>query len=348
VNVINFTEVEILTNIDGLEPLCGRLMNIGINGFVINDPNDFEDLLAHKTGNWDYIDDELMSLKDKTPSVTVYIADNEQGAEMLSLLRDEIGAMSNFAAENSLDFGELTVNMKNIREEDWADNWKQYFKPFNCGEKLLVKPSWEEITDTGGRTVLEIDPGSSFGTGQHHTTKLCLELFEEFIEPFEFELNGETVIGGRAVLDLGCGSGILGIASALLGASYVKAVDVDENSVKIARENFAKNNIPSEKYEIDCGNILTDEAFAKSINYMFGKFNGYDVIVVNIVADIIIAMSKLFVNYLWNGGVIVLSGIIKERADEVYAAMDAAGYEKRGERESGGWVAAFFTEKDDE
>jgi ribosomal protein L11 methyltransferase len=327
VRKINFSEIEILTAVDGIEPLCGRLLNIGINGFVINDPNDFNDLLSHKNGNWDYIDDELMSLADKTPSVTVYIADNEQGAEMLLLLRDEISALKDFAEKNSLDFGELSINIKNIREEDWADNWKQYFKPFNCGEKLLVKPSWEDVADTGGRIVLEIDPGSSFGTGQHHTTKLCLKLLENYIKP------------GQTVLDLGCGSGILGIAASLLGAADVCGVDIDENSVKIAKENFAKNKISADNYNVYCGNIISDKIFAESL------MREYDILTVNIVADIIIAMSGMFAKFLKKGGVIILSGIIKERADEVYTAVEKADFIKKDECESGGWVAAVFALK---
>jgi ribosomal protein L11 methyltransferase len=326
--VINWTEVEILTSTDGIEPLCGRLLNIGINGFMINDPNDFNDLLEHKTGNWDYIEDELMNLRKKTPSVTVYIPENEQGNETLSYLRDEVNALKVFAEANSLDFGKLSINLKNIREEDWADNWKKYFKPFMSGEKLLVKPSWEEIPDgftDSGRAVLEIDPGSSFGTGQHHTTKLCLELLEDYAD-------------GAKLLDLGCGSGILGIAAAILGASYVRGVDIDENSVKIAAENFAKNNITADKYRIDCMNILSSNAAADSLYIP----DGYDVLTVNIVADIIIAMSPLFNKFLSESGNIIVSGIIKERSDEVYTAMESQGYTKINERESGGWVAAVY------
>ncbi|MDR0943684.1 MAG: 50S ribosomal protein L11 methyltransferase [Ruminococcus sp.] len=318
---INWVEALITTNAAGIEPLCGRLLNIGINGFVISDPEDFNDLLLHKTGNWDYIDDELMSLRDKTPSVTVYIAENEQGNETLAMLRDQIESLRRYGIENSIDFGELSINLKNIREEDWADNWKQYFKPFICGEKLLIKPSWDDITDTGGRTVLEIDPGSSFGTGQHHTTKLCLELLEGYAE-------------GSKVLDLGCGSGILGIAALLLGAAYVCGVDVEENSVKTARENFAKNKLKT--FDIYCGNIITDETFANKLK------NGYDVLTVNIVADVIIAMSPLFGEYLAETGRIIVSGIIKERAEEVYSAMEKLGYKRISEAESGGWVAAVY------
>jgi ribosomal protein L11 methyltransferase len=313
-------------NTAGIEPLCGRLLNIGINGFVINDPADFAEFLEHKTGNWDYIDDELMKLKASDTSVTVYIADNEQGAETLSLLREQTSALKNFAETENLDFGSLSITLKNVREEDWADNWKQYFKPIKIGNKLLIKPSWEEISDTDNRKVLEIDPGSSFGTGQHHTTKLCLELLEDAVKP------------GERLLDLGCGSGILGIAALLLRADFVQGVDIDANAVRVADENFTKNNVIYNQYKLNCGNIIADTAFADSL-YREG---GYNIITANIVADVIISMSGLFRRYLSKDGLIILSGIIKERADEVYAAMETAGYIFYSEKESGGWVAAVF------
>jgi ribosomal protein L11 methyltransferase len=325
---INWIEVEIITSSAGIEPLCGRLLNIGINGFVISDPEDFNDLLEHKTSSWDYIDDELMSLRDKTPSVTVYIAENEQGSETLAMLKEQTESLREYGLQNGFDFGELSTNLKNIREEDWADNWKQYFKPFFCGSKLLIKPSWEDISDTNERHVLEIDPGSSFGTGQHHTTKLCLELLEKFAQ-------------GANVLDLGCGSGILGIACAILGADYVKGVDIDENSVRIADENFRKNNIPKDKYSLSCGNIIADRAFADSLK----TDTKSDLIVANIVADVIIAMSTLFGEYLAQTGKIIISGIIKERSDEVFEAMEKAGFSLLQECESGGWAAAVYKKR---
>jgi ribosomal protein L11 methyltransferase len=246
------------------------------------------------------------------------------------MLREQVEALRVFGVSENLDFGSLTVELKNVKESDWADNWKQYFKPTKIGEKLLIKPSWEEVSDTEGRTVLEIDPGSSFGTGQHHTTKLCMELLEGIVKP------------GDRVLDLGCGSGILGIAAVLLGADFVNGVDIDENCIRVARENFDKNKIAPTKFKLTCGNIIGDEAFASSLE------TGADIITANIVADVLIAMSGIFGRFLKKTGKVIISGIISERAEEVYAAMHERHFKMLSEAHSGGWVAAVFVPNGEE
>ncbi|MDE7293280.1 MAG: 50S ribosomal protein L11 methyltransferase, partial [Oscillospiraceae bacterium] len=291
--------------------------------FVIRDAKDFEDFLNDKTGNWDYIDDDLMNLKDCETTVTFYLADNSQGADMLAMVRSEMAELKKLDEENA--FGRLEVTLANVKEEDWANNWKQYFKPIEIGSKLLVKPSWEDYDGRDSRTVLEIDPASSFGTGQHNTTRLVLEFIEE---------NMPT---GAKVLDLGCGSGILSIAALLLGAERATAVDIDLNSVKIARENAEKNNIPSEKYATHCGNIVTDSALRSKIG------SGYDLITANIVADVIIAMSGLFREFLKSDGKLIVSGIITERSDEVLQKLDECGFKLVTLKESEGWAAALLT-----
>ncbi|MCM1023955.1 MAG: 50S ribosomal protein L11 methyltransferase [Prevotella sp.] len=319
---MNWTEVNIFTTSEGIDPVCGCLLGIGVTGFVIKDSKDFEEFLADKTGNWDYIDDDLMNLRDCETCVTVYLPDDTQGADMLSALRSEMSAL----AERDTDkaFGRLAVELANVREEDWANNWKQYFKPLTVGEKLVIKPSWEEYDGDDERTVLEIDPASSFGTGQHNTTQLCLELIEENLRP------------GDRLLDLGCGSGILSIAAMLLGAKEVTAVDVSQNSVETAKENAAKNNIPAEKYRAYCGDILSDSALVEKIG------GGYDIIAANIVADVLIAMSPLFEKFLKKGGTLILSGIITERCDEVIDAVIEQGYSINTLKSKDGWAAVSF------
>ncbi len=320
---MNWTEVSIFTSTEGIEPVCGRLLGVGVTGFVIRDAKDFEDFLNDKTGNWDYIDDDLMNLKDCETTVTFYLADNSQGADMLAMVRSEMAELKNMDEENT--FGRLEVALANVKEEDWANNWKQYFKPIEIGSKLLIKPSWEDYDGRDGRTVLEIDPASSFGTGQHNTTRLVLEFIEENMQQ------------GAKVLDLGCGSGILSIAALLLGAERATAVDIDLNSVKIARENAGKNNIPPEKYSAHCGNIVTDSALRSEIG------SGYDLITANIVADVIIAMSGLFREFLKDGGKLIVSGIITERSDEVLQKLDECGFRLVTLKESEGWAAALLT-----
>lgn len=319
---MNWTEVNIYTTTEGIEPVCGRLLNVGVTGFVIKDSKDFEEFLNDKTGNWDYIDDDLMGLKDCETCVTFYLADNSQGADMLAMVRTEMIDLANYDGEKK--FGRLAVEPANVREEDWENNWKQYFKPFTVGDKLLVKPSWETCENPDNRTVLEIDPASSFGTGQHATTQLCLELLEKNLNV------------GDKLLDLGCGSGILSIGAILLGAENACAVDIDLNSVKIAKENAEKNHIPAEKYTAFDGNIIGNEELRARIG------SGYDIITANIVADVLIAMAPLFGGFLAEGGTIIISGIITERSEEVLAAMEQNGFECTEMKESNGWAAAVL------
>ena len=320
---MDWTEVNIFTTTEGIDPVCGCLLTIGITGFVIKDAKDFEEFLNDKTGNWDYIDDDLMNLKDCETCVTVYLADNSQGVDMLAAIRAEMVALKCRDTDNK--FGRLAVELSNVREEDWANNWKQYFKPLTVGEKLVIKPSWEDYDGDDERTILEIDPASSFGTGQHNTTQHCLELIEENLHEND------------RVLDLGCGSGILSIAAILLGAKSATAVDIDKNSVKIALENAEKNHISPDIYTGYTGNIINDTELRESIG------SGYDMIYANIVADVLIAMSPLFKDFVKPMGTVVISGIIIERCSEVMDAMEKNGYKRIELRECNGWAAAAFT-----
>lgn len=326
---MDWTKVTIFTCSDGIEPVCGKLLNIGIGGFEIVDPNEFEDFLERKDGNWDYIDDDLYELRNAETSVTVYLPQNAQGSDMLSSLKLNMNELKTIDENHS--FGTLEIKLSGVNETDWANNWKKYFKPLKVGNKLLIKPSWENVKDNYGRTVLEIDPESSFGTGQHNTTKLCMELLEKYIK------------SGDRQLDLGSGSGILSVAGYLLGASECTAVDIDENSIKISRQNAEKNNIPSEKFTAFCGNIISDSLLRGKISEN-GKF---DILTANIVADVLIAMSGIFKDFMKNSSVIIISGIISERCEEVFKAMENVGFTLLEKRESELWVAAAFKTKEE-
>ena len=254
---MNWTQVDIYTTTDGIDLLCSDLMDLGIRGFSIQDAEDFNEFLQNKDGKWDYIDEDLMGLSHCESCVTIYLPEDAQGAETLQMVQELLKRKK--AADTEGKFGRLEAVLTGVKEEDWANNWKQYFKPFPVGEKLYIRPSWEHDEPEAGRTVLEIDPESSFGTGQHHTTRLCLELME-------------SEAAGSKMLDMGCGSGILFIGGMLLGAKEVFAVDIEENAVRIAKKNAAENHLPEGSYTVRCGNVLSDEALRAEIG------SGYDLI----------------------------------------------------------------------
>ncbi len=320
---MQFRQLDIYTNSEAVQVLTMLVSELGFNGFIIHDAADFEEFLENKEYNWDYVDDSLMGLKDVKTHITCYVQDNEQGAEMLSALNGMLTELKEKDNENF--YGSLDVEIDCVREEDWANNWKQYYKPFTVGDKLLVKPSWEEIENNDGRKILEIDPASSFGTGQHHTTRLVMELIEK------------ELCEGDRLLDLGTGSGILSIAALLLGAKEVTMVDIFENSVNTAVENTEKNGFGSDRVAAYIGDISSDEALREKIG------GGYDMITANIVADVIISMSPFFTGFLKQGGKLIISGIITERLPEVYEALKENNIRIDKTNEKEGWNAILCT-----
>lgn len=315
---MNFMQIDVYTKSEAVDVLVMRLSELGITGFVIHDSADFDEFLENKDANWDYVDDELMGLKTVPTHITLYLQDNPQGLETLTELK---GALAGFKAESPDFYGSLEIKIDNVKEEDWANNWKQYYKPFNVGSKLIIKPSWENVEDTKGRKILEIDPASTFGTGQHHTTKLVMERLENIVRE------------GDKVLDLGCGSGILSIAALLFGAKNATMVDIFENAVKTAGENVEKNGFDKSRYTAYCGNVIEDRALREKIG------SGYNVIAANIVADVIIAMSSLFGGFLAENGTLIVSGIITERLPEVLNALEGNGFKVVSLNEEEGWNA---------
>jgi ribosomal protein L11 methyltransferase len=317
---MKFKEVIIETATEGIELLNAVLIKLDIAEAVIEDASVFEDFLKADNMSWDYYDESLNNMKDCPTRMKIYLGDNEQGEQELKALKDELNNLKN--DEIGIDLGSLNITVNIVDDEDWANNWKEFFKPFEVGEKLLVKPTWESVENKDDRIILEIDPGASFGTGQHYTTQLCLEQIEKYIKP------------KMEVLDMGCGSGILSIASILLGAKHVVGVDIDENAVRIAKENALVNNIREDKFKVYCGNVIEDERLQDVIG-----FNKYDMIVVNIIADVIIEMSDCFPKFLKQGGILITSGIIEKYIDQVKEALVNLGFEIKETIQKEDWVS---------
>ena len=318
---MNWTEVSIYTTTNGIEIINGALMKLNINDAVIEDAKVFDEFLNDKKQNWDYFDEDLIKMKDIESCIKVYLADNEQGRGLLRKIYEFIEELKE--DNMNIDLGSLRVETKVLNDEDWANNWKKYFKPFEVADKIVIKPSWEDYKDSAqGKIILEIDPGMSFGTGQHHTTRLCIEQIIKYINK------------DMEVLDLGCGSGILSIASLLLGAKKCVGVDIDENAVRIAKENAELNNIYEDKFNVYCGDVTEDNALQNKIGY-----NKYDMIEVNIIAQIIMGMSHTFPKFLKKGGLVIASGIITKYMQDVIDNFENLGFEIIETNQSEEWVS---------
>ena len=272
-------------------------------GLYVEDYSDVEQG-AREIAHIDLIDEELLA-RDRTHSVLhLYLPPDENPAEAVAFLRERYAAAG---IDNE-------VMTSSVKEEDWAYGWKAYFKPLPVGERLLIQPTWEPEAEAGGRRVLTIDPGMAFGTGTHETTSLCIRLMEDYLAP------------GEKVMDVGCGSGILSIAGALLGASEVLGVEIDPDAVTIAKENIALNHVDgvaSAQY----GDLT------KGIDFQA------DVIVANLMADLVVMLSKDVAKHLRPGGRYISSGILVEKMPEVVDAMRALGFAILEVKEDGMWCA---------
>lgn len=314
-----YDELTIHTTTAGSEVVSGVLFNEGITCFSVTDPRDLAELIENGGVPVDYVESGLLDGQSDV-TVRVYLARNEQGAIQKTGI---IAGVKRLKAENGNAewLGSLDITVSESDDKDWENNWKQYFHPLSIGEKFLICPSWEKVPGEG-RTVIEIDPACSFGTGRHETTALCLEELEK------------QDIAGKDVLDMGCGSGILGIAALKLGAKHVDAVDIDMVATRIAGENAEKNGIPEGVMDIYCGNILTDGTLCESLAQ-----NSYSLILANIVADIISDMLPFFARCLDAQGHMICSGIISPRRDFVVDALGKAGFVIESIREKNEWVA---------
>lgn len=324
---MNWIEAVVKTTTPGIEPVAGILIMNGVSGYAVEDSNDFEEFLQDKEIYWDYIEDSLMELRNCETKVIFYITDDASGAEQLGVIKSLIANLKAGDAEGT--YGALSVELSNIAEEDWANNWKKYFKPLQVGHRLLVKPTWETVDDSESRTVVEIDPSSSFGTGSHTTTKLCLEYIEK--------IDSMLGIKNYQMIDVGCGSGILGIAANKLSGCHVAAIDIEENSIRVAEENFVTNKIQKSDYDLYVGSITDDKALFANI-----ASKKYKLLAANIVADVLKAMAPYFKTLLDTDGYAVISGIIAERADEVEQHFVSNNFTVVEKKTTDGWTAILL------
>jgi len=314
---LKYIEIKIETTEMGIEPVVAGLLARGIENTEVSDPRDIEEIMEHKESyEWDYINDDVVKQMERKPLVTVYLEDDENATGIINDIRSAMSELKEAAARGDygqgVDFGRLELLTYTADDSAWKDKWKEYFKPFRVSDRIVIKPTWEEYDAKDGDLILEIDPGMAFGTGTHETTSMCIEMIEKYLKP------------GDSVLDAGCGSGILSIAAALLGAQKVLGVDIDETAVEVARENIEKNGV-------------ADVADARYGDLTRGvDFRG-DLVVANLMAELICLLSPDVPAHLSDGGIFISSGILTEKEEMVTADLKKAGFGIKEINRKGEW-----------
>jgi len=301
----------------GVELVTAVLMQCGITGVEVIDSQERARYFADSTRTWDYADESLMVADSENAYVVFYVTDNADGKELLCRVGEALGALD----YGGINVGTLTMRQEHANDETWLNEWKKHFKPLRIG-RVVVVPEWEAFAPQNADDIIfMIDPGTAFGTGQHQTTQLCVHAVQKWVNADD------------AVLDVGCGSGILAIISMLLGASQVYAIDVDPaGAIAATKKNASLNPIDTTKLTIRAGDVLTCEHTRAGVGYA-----KYDVVVANIVADVIIPLAPLAAKFAKPGGLFVSSGIITERLDDVLAAFAAANITVLETTELEGW-----------
>ncbi len=308
---MQWCEAVVHTTTFGSDLVSEALMALGAAGTEIVDRADVPD--PHTPGvYWELYDPALLDAMPADVLVKGWFAQDEHTHDVLSAVRERLAQLKQEAL--GFDLGSLRMELKDVADEDWSENWKKYYKPFRIGTHLVVKPTWEPYEQKPDDLMIELDPGMAFGTGTHETTNMCMQLLEKHLRD------------GMRVMDVGTGSGILAIAAARLGAKEVLAIDIDPAAVKVARENVALNGVEAAVRVVE-GDLCKSEAMP------------CELAVANIVADAICMLASPLTRHLQQGGLLICSGIIREREQDVRDAAVKAGYALADRIEKGEWVA---------
>lgn len=303
---MNWTQLKVTCNVKDLDEVCS-VMSMLENSIQVEDYSDLETGL--KTVYGDLIDESILKADKTKASCSIYVPEERNLQEYLLFIESKL----------ELSGIKYTTDIIGCNEEEWATAWKKYYKPTRVGKNVVVVPSWEKYTPKDTDIIIDMDPGMAFGTGTHETTRLCAQVLEK------------NVKDGDYMLDVGSGSGILAIIAKKLGADYVAGCDIDEVAVRTEKENAERNSCDIEFYKSD---------LLKSVKIRNDRL--FDIVTANIVADIIIRMSKDIGNYIRDNGLLIVSGIIVEREAEVDASLIEAGFEKLDSEKENGWCACLF------
>lgn len=312
---MKWCEISIQTSHEAVELIAEIFRDLGASGVVIEDPELVNDYIT--SGKWDYTD---IPIAKETEVVVekAYLPVNGELEGRIQTLRQEIKALES----RGVNTAPAVLTTAELQDEDWSDTWKQYFHTEKPGERVVIKPTWEEYAPKDDEVVIELDPGAAFGTGTHATTSMCIRQLEKLVKP------------GMTVFDVGTGSGILSIISAKLGAKNIQAVDYDDSVLKIVEENLEQNNVQD----------IISVAQSDLMQNVHGKA---ELVIANIVADIIIRLFDQLDEHLEQGGNLLTSGIIEDRIEDVLAAAEKHGYGVVERLENKGWACITFKRKAD-
>lgn len=304
---MNWLEIRLYLDKTDLEPVIGILLEFGIEGIVIDVRDELERALDAAAESWNYADREILFKDNREDHVSFYLPEGGNSGEVVLQIAERLTGYVPAAFPPRL-------KIELVRDEDWENNWKQYYKPIKIGNRLVIKPSWEDYTQNEYESVLAMDPGQAFGSGQHETTLMCLEALTEYIRP------------GMRVADIGCGSGILALSALLMGAGEAVGVDNDEKAIAATYENAVKNNL-KDKLTVIKGNLAD------------GLDNGFDLIIGNLFYSVVVDLLPAAKEKLNARGIAIFSGILKNHEEEMEAALQKAGYSVLDKRCRGEWLA---------
>lgn len=326
---MKWIEASIYTTTEAVDILTAFLLEQGITGVQIEDDEEMKHFLKsnlQKNNYADYIEDNLLNKDSEEVKVKFYVTQDLNGNKTLLSIKESLPQLVNSCID--INLGRLFLEVENVDDEDWEHNWKKYYKPFNIGQNIIIKPEWENYDNTDNKIVFNINPGHLFGTGLHQTTQLVIVELEKHITK------------SSKVLDLGCGTGILSIISLLLNAEQATAVDIEPSAIDIAYENAKINGVDKEKYTVLSGNVLEDETLSTEV-----LTNKYNLVIVNIVADVIIQLLDFINKAIDKGGTLIASGIIIEREEDVKIALEEKGFEVKNIYNKDNWICIVSTKK---
>ena len=316
--MMEWIELIVHTTTEGTDRVSGILMDCGASGTMIEDRSDIPDP-NEPHGIWEIMDPALLENMPEDVLVHAWFEEGPSIPSLLDMIRNRLSELTSDCS-GLIDPGTLQLDTRSVNDQAWTDIWKKYFKPFHASDHLVIKPTWEPFTPASDDRVIEIDPGMAFGSGTHETTAMCLTLLENVIH------------GGKDIIDVGTGSGILAIGAALLGAGRVLAIDIDPDAVKVAQENVLHNHV-DRIVTVQHGNLLDRVS------------DVCDICVANIISDVIISFASPLMAHIRPGGLFICSGIVSSRSDEVAGALTDAGFHIIQKATRGEWTA-FLSGRD--